>query len=355
MLSIRVASFNVENLLHAGARFARDPGRPGYSAAMYADKIAWIRGVLDEGSVDLVGFQELFSRKALDEMLTGSRLAGATVIAPDLDDNITAGTPEPLARGPFCGLVTTLPVKTAAADARVFEFPQEVRDRLVVMPDGGGTPVALPVSKFQRPVLRVDVTLPNGADATVFVAHLKSKLGQFLPGEDRDDPMAIALASVRSLVLRAAESVALRALVLAAVRDTDRPVLLLGDLNDELSAVSTQTIAGPNPPRFLSGPKKAAMFDTLLHSAHDIQDRQTLRDVDYTHIFDGRYQLLDHVFVSQELFHANPKHIGKVRNTRIFNDHLLDTGLAINVPSGLSARSDHGVVVTEIELEPATP
>ncbi|MFO0633008.1 MAG: hypothetical protein U0168_09185 [Nannocystaceae bacterium] len=333
MLSIRVASFNVENLLHAGARFAQDPGKPGYAPAVYADKLRWIRGVLDEGEVDLVGFQELFSRKALDEVLVGSRLANATVIAPDLDDNITPGTPEPLARGPFCGLVTNLPVKTTAADARVFEFPQEVKDRLVVMPDGGGEPVALPVSKFQRPVLRVEVTLPSGQDATVFVAHLKSKLGQFMPGEDHDDPLAIALASVRSLVLRAAEAVALRSLVLAAVRNTDRPVLLLGDLNDDLAAVSTQTIAGP------AQPKKPATFDTLLHSAHDIQDRQSLRDVDYTHIFDGRYQLLDHVFVSQELFHGNPKHIGKVRNTRIFND-LVDTGLAINRPSSLSPRSD---------------
>lgn len=357
-IPLRVATFNVENLLHAGARFEREPGKPGYTPAMFAEKTRWIRGVLDEAEVDLVGFEELFSRSALDAVLAGSRLADATVIAPDLVDNIVsnAGGPEPLARGPYCGLVTNLEVLTDPAQARVFEFPEAVRNALTVAPDGaGGTAVALPLTRFQRPVLRVQVRLPTGVVATVFVAHLKSKLGQFMAGEDTHDPLAIALASTRSLVIRAAEAVALRALVLDAVKGTDAPVIVLGDLNDELSAVSTQTIAGPTPWRFAKKEQKAPVLDTLLYSVHDLQNRQTLRDVDYTHVFDGRYQLLDHVFVSQELFGAGAAPIGRVANTRIFNDHLIDTGLAINVPSGLSARSDHGVVVTEIELFAAAP
>jgi len=347
---LRIATFNVENLLHDGARFERDPGKPGYTKTMFAGKTQWIRGILGEGNVGLVGFQELFSRKALDEVLAGSPLA-AHVIAPDLDDNIIAGTPEPLARGPFCGLATNLEVLTAPADARIFEFPEAVKAGLVVAADHAGTdPVALPITRFQRPVIRVEVKLPGDTIATVFVTHLKSKLGQFLPDEDHNDPLAIALASTRSLVIRAAEGVALRSLVLDAIADNDRPVILLGDLNDEISAVSTQTIAGPTPWRFAKKEQKLPVFDRLLYSAHDIQGQQTLRDVDYTHIFDGRYQLLDHVFVSQELFGRGPKPVGMLRNTRIFNDHLIDSGLAINVPSGLSARSDHGIVVAEIEL-----
>ena len=56
-----------------------------------------------------------------------------------------------------------------------------------------------------------------------------------------------------------------------------------------------------------------------------------------------------------ELFAGNRARIGSVRNTRIFNDHLVDTGLAVNTVSTLSSRSDHAMVVAEIELAKITP
>lgn len=347
--TIQVASFNVENLLHAGARFAREPGEPGYTPEMYADKVRWIAGILDEGEVDLVGFQELFSAKSLSDALAGSkRLKNARVFAPNLVDNIAVdpGGIE-LAKGPFVGLATTLEVLSERA---ISDFPAEVVAGLTVA--GDGDPVSLPVTRFQRPVIEVKVKLPNGTNATVFVAHLKSKLGQFMAGENRKDPLVIALASTRSLVIRAAESVALRKLALDAMVDNSDAVFVIGDLNDELPSVTTQTIAGPLP----FGKASAEIFDRVLYSVHDIQNRNTLRDVDYTHIFDSRYQVLDHIFVSQELYFRNPARVGEVRNTRIFNDHLVDTGLAVNVHSGLSARSDHGVVIAQIVLKaPAAP
>jgi hypothetical protein len=248
-----------------------------------------------------------------------------------------------LFKGPFVGVVTTCEV---VAEDRVLKFPQEVVDKLFFVPDGQpANTQKLPIDCFQRPVLRVKLLI-NDRESTVFVAHLKSKVGQFLSGENNRDPFTIAVASARSLVVRAAESVALRKLVLDELVGSDRPVIVIGDLNDELPAVTTQIVAGPLP----FGNAGTSVFDRVLYSVHDIQNRQILRDVDYTHIFDSRYQVLDHIFVSQELYHRNPARIGEVRDTRIFNDHLVDTGLAVHNHSKLSDRSDHGVVVTQVAL-----
>ena len=342
MQSFRVATFNVENLLHPGVRFA-GRGSEMYSEELYADKTSWIGRILDEGAPDIVGFQELFSRRSLDDALASSKhLRAASIVAPDLDDNIREGR----ARGPFVGLATRFPILESE---RIVEFPQAVVDGLVVEGEASPMSVSLPINKFQRPVLRVKLSLRENVTATFFVAHLKSKRGQFLGGERSSDPLVKALGSARSLILRAAESVALRALVLDAVRGNDHPVFVLGDLNDDLPAVTTQTIAGEAPFRLLRHAQKQQVWDRLLYSAHDIQEQLSYRDVSYSHIFDGRYELLDHIFVSQEFYRSNPDRLGEVRNTRIFNDHLFDSRLVSELDSApLSARSDHGVPVTEI-------
>jgi endonuclease/exonuclease/phosphatase family metal-dependent hydrolase len=340
--SFRIATFNVENLLHPGVRFA-GRGTEQYSEQLYADKIGWIGRILDEGAPDIVGFQELFSRSSLEAALASSAyLRTANIYAPDLDDNIAEGR----ARGPFVGLATRFEILERE---RIERFPQSVIDGLVVQGETSPMTVSLPISKFQRPVLRVKLALRDDVTATVFVAHLKSKRGQFLPAETASDPLIKALGSARSLILRAAESVALRALVLDAARGNDQPVFVLGDLNDDLPAVTTQTIAGEAPFRLLRHAQKQQVWDRLLYSAHDLQEQLSYRDVSYSHIFDGRYELLDHIFVSQEFYRSNPDRLGEVRNTRIFNDHLYDSRLVTELDTApLSARSDHGIPVTEI-------
>lgn len=62
--TFRIASFNVENLLHPELKFARDPNETTYSAEQFEDKVNWIVGILRDGRAELVGFQELFSERA---------------------------------------------------------------------------------------------------------------------------------------------------------------------------------------------------------------------------------------------------------------------------------------------------
>ena len=340
----RIATANVENLNYPGVRYAGRHGSDGDPVAdeVYARKVDWLSAWLDDAKVDVIGLQELFHRSALDDLVAKSaRLAGAHVYAPDLAHNVEHGE----AHGPFCALVSRFPIVDQAV---ISAFPADVVGKLrVKRSDDPRDTIDVPIAQFRRPVLRVELELREHTVATVFVAHLKSKHPQLNEGEDPKDPIARALGSARSLMMRAAEAAALRSLVVAAAATGDRPIIVLGDLNDDLGAVTTQIVAGEDP--FLDARTVTQPISRRFYSVHDLQERQSRRHVGYTHIHNARYELLDHIFVSEELVEQYPKHIAAVRHTRIYNDHLLDWRLSAERDGRSLAATDHGLPVTEIE------
>ena len=351
MDNFRVANCNAANFNHPGVRYAGRAGADGapISQANYDHKVAWLANLMDTAMVDLVGFEELFHKQAIADVVKATkRFTDAVVYAPDLEDNIVNGE----ARGPFCGLVTRFPIVSQAA---ISQFPDDVAGKLLVQKsDADPNTIDVGIRQFQRPVLRVQVKLRPDVTGTVFVAHLKSKREQYLPGENTADPVVQALGNARSLIVRAAEAAALRSLVVAATSGNNDPVIVLGDLNDDLPSVTTQIVAGDDP-YFLQGAKKAAAYDRLLYSVHDIQERLSHRQVNYSHIYNARYELLDHIFVSQELVGQNPGHIADVRSTRMYNDHLFDSRLTSDHDDNPVSTTDHGIPVTEISWVAAKP
>ncbi len=186
--------------------------------------------------------------------------------------------------------------------------------------------------------------------ATVFVAHLKSKRPIRDPQAPEHDPREEALGKARALVRRAAEAAALRFLVLDEVVANAQPTIVLGDLNDAARAVSTDIVMGDPPSRFWprAAEDRQAYWDRLLYSAYEINARQVGRDVSYTHIFNGNYENLDHILVSQEFFDRNPRRINEVATLRYFNDHLVDRRLSDDRRDRVV--SDHAQLVAEIQL-----
>ena len=345
--SFSIATFNAQNLLHSGVYFSGRNDKP-YTKEFYQEKLDWIVNVLHEGGPGLVGMQELFSREAFTSI--AEKAGYAFSYAPDIESNLNItkdATGHLQAQGPYNGLLSRYPILSSA---RIKDFPSEVSGIQIEDNDGDSEPLRLSVTSFQRPVIQVDVELKEGVVATVFVAHLKSKRPIYLASEKnmQSDPIIQACGRIRSLIVRAAESVALRQLVVTVMKNSSKPVILFGDLNDDLPSVTTQTIAGEEPFRYLSPAKKKEAWDVFLYSVHDIEEQESYRDVSYTNIYNGRYELLDHIFVSQEFYHRNPDCIATVCNTRIFNDHLRDERRVVNAGSYPSPKSDHGIPVTEI-------
>ncbi len=325
---IKVGTFNAYNLVLPGVIYYTNRK---YSQIDYDRKVNWLAEQLRRMDADVVGFQEVFNEDALKEVVSASG------IYEDAGVLIAGGPSEELR--PMTALVTRYPVLEQGS---ITEFPGEAR----IEYDGD----VVPIDTFSKPVLWARVKISEAVFITVIVVHLKSKRPIIPEGADKDDPKVIAHGKAKALILRAAESYALRCILVDMLRDTDKPVILLGDVNDAVHAVTSDIIAGSPPWRYLPRDKKEDIWDVLLYNVKDIKARRSYRDVYYTHIFDGHYESLDHIFVSEEFVFPNPNHFAYVENVVVLNDHLIDETLSSEeVPNW---QSDHGQVIATIKIRP---
>jgi hypothetical protein len=333
----RIGTFNLYNLILPNITYY---GNRKLSQRMYERKVNWIAGQLRSMNASIIGFQECFHAQALQQAVGLSGIyQGAKVVTSERTDPAD-GSPLPAN-----ALISLFPIVTTHV---ISQFPARARvnyGELVV-----------PIEDFSRPMLYSQIQIHEHL-VHVFVAHLKSKRPTIEPGEDAKDPMVEALGKTRSLIRRAAEAVALRAMILDITRNTNAPVIVLGDLNDDVRAVTNDVITGDEPWRNLKFEEKKRIWDVYLYNVKDIISRRSYQDVYYTHIYNGHFDSLDHILVSEEWIAENRSgRIGVVEGVRLFNDHLIDN-TQINDPTPVW-QSDHAQVVVQIELddsEPVTP
>ena len=332
MARFKVGTFNVLNLALPGQKTY--PNDEPYSEKEYRKKIDWIGGQLQRMNADVIGFQEVWHEQALTAAVQAGRLEGKThkvIVASQSDSS------------PQVALATSLEIVRTVAHGN---FPEGFELSVSDVPG--------PIKAFSRPVLQADLKLADGQEVTVLVAHLKSKRPMVEQGQSAD-ARNLALGSARSLIVRAAEAYALRCILLSLLQDTQHPVILLGDLNDSATAVTTTIISGSPPLHHLHPEKKQKIWDVLLYNAFDIQARQnTHRDVSYSHIYNGFYDTLDQIYVSQEFSRLNPRRLGEVEYVHYFNDHLVDRTLSRD-DERQRIYSDHGQVVATLRLRQPRP
>lgn len=329
--TIKVGTFNLMNFML--------PDRPVYNGTLsyskedYRRKSDWIDFMLSQMDADIIGFQELFHAEAMMRVVRDNPAYrhAKLYMGEETGDQ------------PSVALLSRFPVE----NLEVFtHFPQ---DALIDFYPKGREQVTLPFTTFTRPVLKADIRIPDYGLVTVFVVHLKSKREIFYAGEDAQNPVDAARAQSRSLMLRAAEAVALRSLVSQSLQLPERPVILCGDVNDTGHAVTSRIISGEAPQHRLNDELKRRVWDLLLYHVKDIQARRSYQDYYYTHIHNGVYESLDHIMVSQELVTEYPRNTGRVSLVSVYNDHLVDQTFT---QTGVDkCKSDHGVVVCALELD----
>lgn len=324
MATLKIATFNVMNLALADRQTY--PGER-MTKADYEKKAGWTAGLLADMDADFIGFQEVFHKEALADVLARSGRYVHAVF--DVADE--TGT------APRVAFASRLPVRKVEV---IRDFPVQARV------DVGGQ--FLPFTQFHRPLFRVEADLPGGRPAVFLIVHLKSKRPMVDDGRPRHDPWEQARGQARSLVLRACEAAALRWIVLHEIRHTETPLVLLGDLNDATHAVTSDILQGDHPQRYYPPEVKKKLWDILLYSCGDLQVRKSYKDVYYTHLHDSHYESLDHIFVSSEFVNENPRHLANVEYLRTYTDHLLDPALTDEKP--LPWVSDHGAVVVGLKM-----
>ncbi len=323
--TLQLASANLLNLALPGRRYY--PNQDPYSAAEHERKVAWLGGMFERLEADVLGVQEVWDEAALKAAVARGR-RHASVHVPGAENTAEGGGG---AMGtPRVGLVTRLPVE------RLESITNFAAGDAVQLPEIG------PLTRFERPVLLAQLRTSWGLALHVLVVHLKSKRPKYLQDdagnalEERDDPAVTARATLRSLLQRAAEAAALRRIVVAITgRGGDHqgePLVLLGDMNDGPHAVTTQMIAAHHAAAYDRGARDVALY----HALEVATEPALKRDLAYSHVHQGWPELLDQIWVSEELVASSKFALGDIRRVEVFNDHLHE--------SRERWRSDHGFV-----------
>ncbi|WP_405737995.1 endonuclease/exonuclease/phosphatase family protein [Streptomyces sp. NBC_00028] len=279
-----IGTWNLENLYRPGGPFG-----PADKTA-YETKLAALATTITELDPTLLGVQEVGDPEALRDLagMVGGGWHAALSQHPD-------------SRGIRVGFLSRTPL-TVLSDTAA--FPPRLRP--VQADDEGGA-----VAEAGRGFLAVETATDAGprpgtgaGPLRAAVCHLKSKLlsypdGRFQPRDEGERARYGAYALYR----RAAEATALRALadVLLAGDGRQRDVVVLGDLNDEVQAATTQILLGP----------PGSEIGTPGFDRPDGGDALRLWDVAplipaerrFSRVNSGRRELIDHILLSHHLVH----------------------------------------------------
>ncbi|MEV0537064.1 endonuclease/exonuclease/phosphatase family protein [Kitasatospora sp. NPDC050463] len=281
-----IGTWNLENFcrpLPAGS--TPDPNKcAAKDQAAYDAKVEALAGVITQLAPDLLGVQEVGSQEALDDLV--AKLPGAWHTA--LSDH-----PDP--RGIRVGVLSRFPL----LDVRqTKDFPPGLHP---VQVEDDGIPGS-PTSEMGRGGLAVRVEPTPGQSLQVAVCHLKSKLLTF-PNKQHTttDERLRARYGAYALLRRTAEAVTMRALADDLLQGDGRThdVIVLGDLNDEWKAATTQILYGPPGSQMGTGG-----FD---HPDQGDAKRlwnlapKILEQGGFSRIFEGQHELIDHIMISHSL------------------------------------------------------
>jgi endonuclease/exonuclease/phosphatase family metal-dependent hydrolase len=335
--TVSFTTFNLYNLNEPGLAVYTD--KDGWTNDEYDRKIRWTARMLDEMAADVIGFQELWHEASLKAALLASSLK---------DSHVAIVPPGQSGQKIVCAAAVAKDVLIGDPEW-ITDFPDDFK----LASKGGDAQteaITVDLNSFSRPLLRLNIK-PRSKDPaiSVYVCHFKSKAPTQISKESwyekaKHLPHTEAMGAAISTIRRTAEAMALRMILTKEMKDTDQPVVVLGDCNDGQHSNTLNIMTGQ--PRFLTALAEGG-GDTDLYTAQTLQQYRSQTDVYYTHIFQDTRESLDHILVSQEFYDNSRKRIWAFDGLTIANDHLNED------THKETGTGDHGVVRAKFKYMPA--
>jgi len=224
---------------------------------------------LKDLDADIIGFQELWDPKALKDAF---KKAG-------LDQVYTLVTR--LKAGKISTALAVRSEHEVLKSKWVEGFPKElILKKRKSKKDEPDDKISVSANNFSRAVLRVEIRPKQGSkkapDIVVYIAHLKSKLAMQLDEEESKKPTvkihATAIGSALSTIRRASEAAALRILLTKDTKGTRKPVVALGDFNDNQLSVTTSIVTGDPSYRTMVSSRKGQSSDIGFYAVSSLQE-----------------------------------------------------------------------------------
>ncbi len=348
-LTLKIATFNLFNYLeppNAYYEFERI-----YSAEQWQKKQKWIADYLSEHQPDIIGFQEVFSRESLKDLVAEQNYPYFTFVdEPDVIDDF-------IYRSPVVALASRYPIIETTA----------------VTPDTDLAEILglKPQFSFSRKVIRATVDVPHLGKCDCYVVHFKSKRSM-IEGDNLDPKQTTEKYIIESLkaevagrwgstVQRGSEATLLMMEMIKRREATAQPMILMGDFNNNLNDGVLSHLLTNKLRNVSSETQKAELSKYCLHDAWDlyasmqinsIEQEATQNDKDKkalirppTHYFPGDNSVLDYILLSCEFDASYQESLYQVSTYHTYDRHLINP---IFERDGES--TDHGIVLITLSL-----
>lgn len=336
----KVCTFNLFNYVHPPNAYYETENI--YTLSKWEKKQRWISQQIADLSPDIIGFQEVFSPDALKTLVAQHNLPHfVTVSEPKIRSHHVY-------EKPVVALASRFPILSAQAvdvDMALIEALQ--------LTSG---------FKFSRPPIRAEVQIEGFGNVLVYVAHLKSKRSQLEPELNGDEAAFDSISehvaaqvhgSWASTIQRGTEATLIYQDIIAQMRVRERPVMVLGDLNDTMDSPVLQSLVGGKNIDRLDGKnvsglavgQQRAIQRFSLFDGFELQETIEPKNRKPTHYFANRGNVLDYILLSKD-FKADYDHsIASVDRYQVNDAHLINPH-----PDSDAECSDHAAVMVEIEI-----
>lgn len=331
-MKIRIGTFNLYQFVEPP--FSWYTKREKFTPQEWEEKTAWIKQQIIDINCDIIGFQEVFSKKALKTLVSELGFKYFKTIdsakRDKKNENVYISTTVALASKYPIKNLKRVEIDFSALKKHYFEG----------------------FFKFAREPIKATVILPNDKELNVYVCHLKSNRDnefEYIFTKDttlkeKVEKVTKALKENYSLSLK--QRLCEASSLYSDIKQSNKPSVLMTDLNDKEFSLTIEALTNRRYHENKLSKDDFLLLDAYHHAKKEVYNPHPefkgIKRVP-TSYFAGKGNVLDYVFVSNHFDKKKKNNIGKVSSYEVFNKHLEKN------QNGSLLQSDHAQVVCEIE------
>lgn len=334
-MKIRLGTFNLFQFVEPPYSWYTKKDK--FNARQWLEKTTWIKHQILKMDCDIIGFQEVFSQKALQHLVQELGFQYFKIV-----DTAKLSTNN---RYKYVTTTVALASKYPISNIQAVEVHQPSIDTYHLGKDDKEP------FTFSRIPIKATITLPDNKEILVYVCHLKSnRLNEFEyvfneshTLEHKKERVSKALEGnySKSLKQRLCEA---SSLFFDIQKHKDQPTVLMCDLNDKEFSLTIDALSNH---KYYDARSKEdpLLYDASYEYTPEVYNphpeaKEVKRKA--TSYFLGKGHVLDYIFISNDLHNKNKKKIAEVTDYTVLDEHLQEN------KDGSLLKSDHAQVVCEL-------
>jgi endonuclease/exonuclease/phosphatase family metal-dependent hydrolase len=337
-MKIRLGTFNLYQFVEPP--YSWYTKKEKFNHRQWLEKTTWIKDQIEKMDCHIIGFQEVFSQDALENLVQelGFNYFVTVDVAKLSTNNKTKYVTTTVALASKYPISNIEIVSAHMASIEKNHFEEENKEPFL----------------FSRVPIKATITLPNEKELLVYVCHLKSnRLNEFEYVFNKQDTL-IHKKEIVSKALEGKYSKALKqrlceasSLFFDIEKSKHKPTVLLCDLNDKEFSITIDALSNP---RYYDDTRKESYLleDASYHytqEAYNPHPEAKEHERKATSYFLGKGNVLDYIFISNHLSNEHEESIAEITDYAVLDAHLQGN------PDGSLLTSDHAQVVCELTFK----